>query len=487
MSSAYLDGVDRHQVFLLPERVEDYVGEEHPVRVIDAFIDQLVAEGKPEVMPALREMGEQGGRKGYHPATMAKLFVWGYLNRVRSTRRLESEAGRNLELIWLLGKLQPDHTSISRFRKANTKRIKNWLKEFNLVCARLNLFGGEELGVDGVFLKAVNSKSNNHTQKKIRLALERLDERISHYLAELEASEKDEGPTDGDGDGSGSLREKLNELQQARKEAAVLLDQAKTASSGQASTVDPESRLLRKKSAPGASVVGFLGEVAVDGKEHLIAATEVVEASNDFGQLSHMASAAEEVLPETKRKRHLLADGGYFKIEDLAKCEDQGWEVCVPPYPERKTRAGKYPHAAFRYDATTDSYVCPSGERLTGHAGYRSGGSLYHTYYNTSACRGCPLKEQCVTGAYRKLHRHEKEATVERLRERRESHPELFRRRAAIVEHPLGSMMFWNEGRNLLGKGIEMANAELGLSALAYNVKRAIKTVGVTALVKAMG
>lgn len=487
MSSAYLQGIDRNQSFLLPERVEDYVGEDHPVRVIDAFVDHLVAEGKEEVMAPLREMGAEGGRKGYHPATMAKLFLWGYTNRVRSTRRLETETGRNLELIWLLGKLQPDHSSISRFRKANTRRIKHWLREFNLVCAKLGLLGGEELGVDGVFLKAVNSKSHNHSQKKIREALQRLDERIAHYLDELEASEegenrdhKDQGPT-------GGLRKKLEELSQAREEAAALLEQAESSSSGQASTVDPESRLLRKKSAPGASVVGFLGEVAVDGKEHLIAATEVVEASNDFGQLSKMAQAAEEVLPETGEERRLLADGGYYKMDDVAQCEEQGWKVYVPPYPERKNRAEKHPNAAFAYDEVSDSYRCPEGKQLSRHASYIKGDSHYHTYYNTEACRGCPEKAQCTTGAYRKLHRHEKEAVADRLRVRQREEREVFRRRAAIVEHPLGSMMFWNEGRNLLGRGLEMANAELGLSALAYNLKRAIRALGVRVLVDAMG
>lgn len=174
MSSAYLEGVGREEVLLLPERVDDYVGEDHPVRVIDAFVEGLSVGGESGALPPLREMGAGGGRKGYHPATLAKLFIWGYVNRVRSTRRLEIEAGRNLELIWLLGKLRPDHSSISRFRKDHAGRIKGWLKEFNLICASLGLFGGEEVSVDGVFLKAVNSKGNNHTQERIEGNLRRL-------------------------------------------------------------------------------------------------------------------------------------------------------------------------------------------------------------------------------------------------------------------------------------------------------------------------
>lgn len=492
MSSAYLEGIDRNQQFLLPECLDDYIGPEHPVRIIDAFVERMATDPKSGSLPPLREMGEEGGRKGYHPAIMARLFIWGYLNRVRSTRRLEEDCGRNLELIWLLGKQRPDHSSIGRFRKANAKAIKLWLREFNLVCAGLGLFGGEELAVDGVFLKAVNSKRNNHTQEKIRRTLERIDERISTYLTELEASEQDK--EESQGKEMEGLRAKIARLDEAREQARELLGQAEASPSGQASLTDPDSRLLNKKSAPGAAIVGMLGEVAADGKEHLIAAVEVVGAGNDFGQLSPMAEAAKEVLPAPSEARsageskapRLLADGGYFKIDDLAKCEEQGWEVFVPPYPERKNRPGMHPVSEFIYDNENDSYRCPAGKTLLRHGDYTKGSATYRTYYDTQACRECPLKAQCTGAPYRKIHRHENEATVARMRERLSASPEMYRRRAAIVEHPLGSMMFWNEGRNLLCRGIELANAELSLSALAYNFKRALNAVGVQNLLAAM-
>ena len=493
MSSAYLKGIDRNQHFLLPECVDDYIGPEHSVRVIDAFIDRIVTDPKGEALFTLREMGDEGGRKGYHPAIMARLFIWGYINRVRSTRRLEIECGRNLELIWLLGKQQPDHTSISRFRKAHAKSIKRWLREFNFVCASLGLFGGEELGVDGVFLKAVNSKRNNHTQKKIQGALERIDERISKYFSELEASEQEQEGNEGNE--VEGLREKLAELDKAREQARQLLERAEASPSGQVSLTDPDSRLLTKKSSPGGGIVGMLGEVAVDGKNHLIAAVEVVSAGNDFGQLSAMAEAAKAVLParpeaesapEGKAPR-LLADGGYFQIDDLAKCEEQGWEVFVPPYPERKDREGMYPVTAFTYDSENDSYRCPAGKTLTRHSNYVKKSATYWTYYDTQACRNCPFKDKCTKGAYRKIHRHEDEPTVARMRKRLSASPEVYPRRAALVEHPLGSMMFWNEGRNLLCRGRELANAEFSLSALAYNFKRALNVVGVRNLLAAMG
>jgi transposase len=482
MSSAYLEGIGRDEVFLLPECVEDYVVEDNVVRVIDAFVEGMSVGGEDSALPPLREMDSNGGRKGYSPYTLAKLFIWGYVNRVRSTRRLEVDSGRNLELIWLLGKLQPDHSSISRFRQAHAKRIKRWLKEFNLICTGLGLIDGEELSVDGVFLKAVNSKKNNHTQERIRAKLESLGGRIDDYLKQLEASEEESrevAPVD-------NLKEKLAELEQARERARTLLEQAESSPSGQVSTVDADSRRLTKKSAPGAAIVGMLGESAVDGKEHLIAAVEVVPNGNDFGLLSRMAEAAEEVLPEAPGRR-LLADGGYFQINDLAACESRGWAVYVPPYPQRKTQAGKYPVSDFVYEEGGDCYRCPAGKLLKRHSDYHKNGVTSQTYYNSGACRECPRKEQCTGSAYRKIHRHENQATVDRMRERLAANPKIYRNRAGSVEHPFGSMMFWNEGRNLLCRGLELANAELSLSALAYNLKRAVKVVGVRELVKAMG
>jgi transposase len=506
MSSAYLEGIGRDEKFLLPECVEDYIPEDHPVRVIDAFVEGMSMGEENSALPPLRQMDAGGGRKGYHPATLAKLFIWGYINRVRSTRRLETEAGRNLELIWLLGKLRPDHSSISRFRKNHAKRIKGWLKEFNLICAGLGLFGGEELSVDGVFLKAVNSKRNNHTQERIDRKIQSLSARIDDYLAQLEASEK-EAPRQPAG--IENLKEKLGELEAARQEARQLLAQAQSSPTGQVSMVDADSRLLKKKSAPGAALVGLLGECAVDGKAHLIAAVEVHNGGNDFGQLSKMAAAAAEVLPEAQpsegtqaqdadeqakqeveqsqpARRRLLADGGFFQINDLAECEEQGWDPYVPPYPQRKANAGKYPVSAFTYDEAGDSYRCPADQILPAHAGYEKGGSAYQTYYNCGACRQCPLKADCTGAKYRKIHRHKNEATVERMRRRLSAEPAIYRSRAATVEHPFGSMMFWNEGKNLLCRGLELANAEFSLSALAYNLKRAVKVVGIRELLQAM-
>lgn len=489
--SAYLSGIDREQQQLLPECLEDYIGEENPVRIIDAFVESL-SEGKSESfsLPAERDMDENGGRKGYSPRTLAKLLIWGYLRRVRSTRALEDAARVNLEAIWLLQKLAPDHSSISRFRKANRKRITRWLKEFNLVCAQLDLFGGDEISVDGVFLKAVNAKRKNFTQKQLKKRLASLDQKIQEYLQTLEASEKRASQKD-QSMPSGQLQQRLEQLEQAKQQAREMLEAAEKSPTGQLSLTDEASRLLKKKSVPGSASVAYLAESAVDSKHHLIAAADVPGQANDFGQLTPMAEAADEVLPPPPpgQARRVLADGGFFNINDLAKCEQAGYEPWVPAYPQRKpsAKAGLYPTAQFDYQAESDSYLCPQGQLLAPHASYRHGQSVFQTYYNTAACRNCPVRASCTKGAYRKIHRHENQHVVDRMRKRMEADPQCYRRRAATVEHPFGSMMFYNEGRHLLCRGLESAKAEFTLSALAYNIKRALKVVGVRRLMEAWG
>jgi transposase len=487
MSDAYLQGVDRKQCLILPESVEDYVSEVSLVRVIDAFVDNLPEGDKSGCLPNLREMGGTGGRKGYHPRAMAKLLIWGYINRVRSTRRLETDAGRNLELIWLLRKLQPDHSSISRFRASQAKRIKQWLREFNLLCKGLDLLGGEEEAVDGAFLKAVNSKANNHTQGKLEKQLKSLDKKIDEYLARLAQSEQEGSSEEKAACTAEELKEKLEELKQKQAKLHEMREAAKKSPTGQLSTVDEESRLLKKKTTAGSGVVGFLAQTAVDGKEHLIVAAEVSCAGSEKGHLTEVVRAAKEVLPE-KKGAMVLADGMYFTANDITACEKEGFLPIVPPQGQKKSaaKAGLYPLTDFRYEKVDDRYRCPQGQVLTRHADYEKGGAKYQTYYNTAACKACPLREKCVSGKakYRKIHRHENQEAIDRMRKRMEASPEIYPRRGAIVEHPFGSMLFWNEGRNLLCRGQEKAQAEFSLSCLAYNIKRAIKVLGVARILE---
>jgi transposase len=498
MSDGYVRGIDRQQVLLLPERVEDYVGPNHLARVVDAFVNALRHGDEEGCLPPLAVMSSRGGRPGFHPRAIAKLLIWGYLNRVRSTRELEKAAQENLVVIWLLQKLTPDHATISRFRAAHAKRIKNWLREFNGFCARLELFGAEEVAVDGTILKAVNSKANNFTPQRLARRDEKVEVEIQSYLEALEASEQQ---------GSAAqvaeidrLQEKLSQLLTEQEANRDMLRQAQASPTGQLSLVDEDARLLKKKSAPGTAVVGYNAQSAVDAKHHLIAAVEVTQAGNDAGQLTPMLLAAREGMhlapgqdgpegsnPEASRPIRALADSGYDDHDDIAAAEEAGFE------PHVRVRAcspaagrGLFALEEFRYEEEADVYHCPGGERLHRHDDTTTRGSTYQCYYNTAACRQCPLRERCTTGAYRKIKRHPKAAAIGRMKARMEQNPEVYERRKALVEHPFGSMLFWSPGRHLLCRGLEKANAEFSLSALAYNIKRAAKVVGVAALLEAL-
>lgn len=508
MSEAYIPGADRRQRMLLPECVEDYVAENCLARVIDVFVEGMPRGDTLACLPPERVMDFKGGRRGYCPKVLAKLFIWGYLNKVRSTRGLEREATRNLELIWLLGALRPDHASISRFRADNRKRIVRWIIQFNLVCSKLGLIGGGEIAIDSVRLKAVNSKRNSHTQDQLKERIAKLQAKAKEYeqsLASSEASEKDgQKPAASSVD----LKTKLQNLQEARTAAEAMLEAAEESPTGQLCTVDGDARILARRNS--AALVGYLAQSVVDSKNDLIVAVQVTTESSDLGQLAPMAQAARELTGRTPAPAlegeattgdaaqksdgaqltqpppmRVLGDCGYFQINDLVECEKQGWEpyVAIPHKGHAKTK-GLHPQSSFHYEASGDFYRCPEGKELARHDDYIKDGATYQTYYNTAACRQCPARALCTKGRYRKIHRHAAQDTVDRMHARMKANPEVYKRRGATVEHPFGSMMFWNESRNLLCRGKEKANTEFSLSALAYNIKRAVTVVGMKALLE---
>ena len=289
MADAYLRGVDRDQELLLPSRVEDYVSPQSEVRVIHAFAEGMSSGREDGALPVERMMGTEGGRRGYAPRDMAKLFIWGYLNKVRSSRELERACRTNLEAIWLMRDLRPDHCSISRFRAAHARRIKGWLKEFNLIVAQAGLFGGQETAVDGALLKAVNGKARNFTLAKLDALLAKLDERATRYLGELEANDAAEEAAAAQ---AGPLEEKIAKVKALQEHYRNLRRQAVDSPTGQVSLTDADAVLLKKNAAAGTAIVGFNAQSAVDGKHHLISAVEVTNASHDKGQLAAMMKAA---------------------------------------------------------------------------------------------------------------------------------------------------------------------------------------------------
>jgi len=445
----------------------------------------------------VREMGEKGGRPSYDPRIMAKLFIWGYLRKERSSRRLEHASGDRMEVIWLLGNLRPDHSSISRFRADNAKRIKTWLREFNLIVAQVGLFGGKECAVDGALLKAVNNKARNFTANKIKKMLEKCDERIERYLAALEANDAEDDAGEFE---VAELSKKLERVKELQARYEDLRKQAQDSPTGQVSLTDDEAVLMQKKATPGSAVVGYNAQSAVDGANHLIAAVEVSNATHDKGQLTSMVKSAfagmgqklpseqaehKEQDEQPREKPKVLADAGYKDFSDIAATEALGVVPHVMLSSGRSKKATHFTREEFRYDHEGDYYECPAGGKLLRHADNKErNGSISQTYYNVKLCKECPMRARCTKGSYRKLKRHQDQDSIDRMKLRMAASPEAYKRRAAIVEHPFGTMLFWREARALLCRGQEKAGAEFTLSALGYNITRVVNILGVGELVR---
>lgn len=472
---SFITGMDRSQTLLLPESLDDYVSAQHPVRFLDAFVEGLDLKG----CGFGRTEAAETGRPPFAPGDLLKLYLWGYLNKVRSSRRLELECARNLELLWLMRKLQPDFKTIADFRKDNAGAFKKVFRQFHLLCRDLGLFGAEVVAIDGTKLKAVNNVARNFTPEKLRASLERIDARLVEFLAALDAGDSAEPPPSAAGAAPvpGSLKEKiaaLRERQQRYQEALAVMEES---GATQVSLTDPDSRRMRKVG------VGYNGQIAVDAKHKLIAVAEVVNEPTDHGQLAPMAAAAKEALGVEKLKA--VADGGYYDHGQIAACAEIGVESYVPrPKKGSAEAAGRFGKEEFSYDATGDTYRCPQGSILSRETQWLKRGEPHIAYANPEACRICPHKEQCTTAPYRRITRWEGEAIVEAMHARVAAHPEMIAQRKAIVEHPFGSIKFWMEQRAFMMRGLEKVRGEFHLSALAYNMKRVINIVGMERLLE---
>jgi transposase len=478
---SYLSGVSRQQRMLLPDSVEDYVGADNPVRVVDAFVEGLD-------LPALGfELKPQGtpGAPAYEPKALLKLYVYGYLNRIRSSRELEKATRRNLEVIWLLGQLMPDHWTINAFRREHRARFKTVFRQFNLICGNLGLFGKELVAIDGTFLKAVNNPQRNFTRAKVEKMLEEIDRRTNEYLEALETADREAaaqsmaGPCEEPK--AASLRSKLATMEKKRSECHALLEAMEKTPTGQVSLTDPDSRLLEKQTD---RTVGYNAQIAVDAAHHLIVTEEVTQEPTDVRLLAPMATAAKEALGVEQIK--VVADAGYYSHRQVRMCEEQAIEAYVPSIPQAPAGEGAYPKECFHYDAERDLYRCPQGRVLTRHADTIKQSGRYHVYYSAAACRDCPVRKQCTRGAYRKITVHEDQPLIDQVQSRLRQHPKMQRERGSIVEHAFGTLKFWQGYRSFLARGLEMVRAEFSLSCLAYNLRRALNVVGVSALLAAL-
>jgi transposase len=473
---AHIPGHDRSQLLLLPEAVDDYVAADNPVRFIEAFVDglDLAALGFIGTVP------KATGRPGYAPADLLKLYIYGYLNRVRSSRRLEAETHRNIEVIWLLRHLKPDFKTIADFRRINHKVFRPVFRQFVLLCKQLDLFGRELLAVDGTRIKAVNNKDRNFTRASLAEFIKLADKKLDDYLQRLDHSDATEQSAGGAR--VANLAEKIAAVRGRRERCQEMLAELDRTGESQISLTDPDSRAM---AAHTRVAVGYNVQVAVDTKHKLIVEQQVTNQVLDMGLLTETAEPAKEILGvETI---DVVADKGYFKIEDIEACEKAGMEPYVPrPQRGPSVRAGFFRKDEFKYDPETDSFTCPAGQRLTPYSSSALRQLKKINYANRKACRDCPLRARCTDNQFRTVSRLENEAVLDRMQERLAKRPEVLNQRRETVEHPFGSIKQWMNQGAFLMRGLEKVRGEFSLTALAYNLRRVLNLIAFDKLMAAV-
>jgi transposase len=474
----FIEGEDRQQVALLPECLDDYIGEDNPVRVVDAFVEEL----------DLQALGFKGadpaatGRPAYHPAVLLKLYIYGYLNRIQSSRRLEREAQRNVELMWLTGRLAPDFKTIADFRHDNGAGIRNVCKRFVGMCRELKLFTQAIVAIDGSKFKAVNSRDRNVTPAKIDARQRQIEQSIQRYLDALETADRTQ-PAEVEAK-TERLQDKIKRLREQMRQLDETKEQLKHEPDGQRSTTDPDSRSMNSQ-AKGSGLVGYNVQAAVDAKHHLIVTHEVTNIGNDRSQLSKMAMAARDEMG--KDKLQALADRGYFNGTELKACEDAGIATYVPkPMTSGAKAQGRFDKSDFIYIAKNDQYQCPAGERAIYRFNTIERNGLNARVYWTSACPRCSMKDECTTSDYRRIRRWEHEQVLERVQRRLDRKLDAMTLRRRTVEHVFGTLKHWMGSTHFLTKTLEHVSTEMSLHVLAYNLKRVMRILGMAKTMKAM-
>ena len=475
--AGFVEGVDRGQSTLFPARLDEYVTEDNPVRAVDIFVDSLDLGklGFGDVQPLAT------GRPGYSPATILKIYIYGYLNRVQSSRRLERECQRNIELIWLTGQLAPDFKTIADFRKDNGKAIREVCRAFVVLCHKLDLLADASVAIDGSKFKAVNARDKNFTEGKMQRRLERIDESIARYLSQIETADRH-----GDAVPEAKitrLKDKVTKLKEEIARLNAINDQLVASEDKQVSLTDPDARSMAT-SGKDTGIVGYNVQSAVDTTHHLIVAHEVTNVGTDRNALADMAELARQEMGAEKLE--VLADRGYYSGNDILACELSGITVTLPkPQTSGAKAEGRFGKQDFIYVAADDVYRCPAGERLI----YRYTGvekdKALRSYW-TNACKTCPLKAKCTTGPERRIKRWEYEAVLERVQDRLDRNLDAMRVRRSTAEHPFGTIKAWMGATHFLMKTLPKVASEMALCVLAYNMKRVISILGVAGLIAAM-
>jgi transposase len=471
----FIQGEDRTQGILLPELLDDYVADTNPVRVVDVFVDELDLGklGFGGVDPAAT------GRPAYHPAALLKIYIYGYLNRIQSSRRLEREAQRNVELMWLTSRLMPDFKTIANFRKDNGKAIRRTCRQFVVLCQQLGLFSEALVAIDGSKFKAVNNRDRNFTSAKLQRRMEEIESSINRYLDALDTADRQE-PSVAQAK-TARLQDKIAALKvqmRALKEIEVRLNETPDK---QISLTDPDARSMKTR---GTGIVGYNVQTAVDVKHHLIVAHEVTNVGIDRSQLSSMAKQAREAMGSPELT--VVADRGYFKGEEILACHEAGITPIVPKsLTSNATAEGRFGKADFIYDPEKDEYRCPAGQRLIWRFDSIEHGLKLNRYWS-SHCQSCSIKDQCTPSTQRRVTRWEHEEVLEVMQTRLDHAPEMMRIRRQTVEHPFGTIKSWMGATHFLMKTLDRVSTEMSLHVLAYNLKRVMNLLGTGALMDAM-
>ena len=475
--SRFVEGCDRRQPTLLPECLDDYVAEENPVRVVDVFVDELDLRGLGFEVTAAAT-----GRPAYHPATLLKLYVYGYLNKVQSSRRLEREARRNVEPMWLTGRLAPDHKTIADFRKDNGPAIQAACAQFVVLCRQIGLFGAALVAIDGSKFKAVNTRDKNFTPYKLKKRLEQVAEHIAGYLSDLDTADRQEGETIEAR--SNRLKEKVERLRQQMQMLQAMEAQVAASGDDQVSLTDPDARSMAT-SGRGSGIVGYNVQSAVEAEHHLIVAHDVVMTGSDRQQLSSMAGKAKAAMGFDELE--VLADRSYFSGEEIRSCQAMGVTPYVPrPLTSGAKSDGRFGKQDFVYLPEQDVYRCPAGALLLRHMTSVEKGLTLHRYWDLASCQSCALKPQCTPSKERRVTRWEHEAVVDALQIRMDRRPGAMRQRRRTVEHPFGTIKAWMGSTHFLMRRLPNVKTEIGLHILAYNLKRVIAILGVGPLMQAI-
>ena len=475
----FVEGTERGQSTFLPECLDDWIDESNPVRVIDAFVDAL----------DLGELGFKGvepaatGRPSYHPSVLLKLYIYGYLNRVQSSRRLEREAGRNLEVIWLLGRLVPDDKVIADFRKDNGAAIRKVCTKFVELCRKIGLLTKASVAIDGSKFKAVNNRDKNFTRNKVDRRRKQLEESVARYLSQLDTADLQE-PSEALAAKTAHLKEKLAKLNEEMEKLQAFEKRMLASPDQQISLTDPDSRSMAT-SGRGSGVVGYNVQVAVDTEHHLIVVHEVTNTGSDRSQLAKVAKEAKAVLQA--HELEAVADRGYYHGEEILACDRVGIAVTLPkPMTSGAKSKGRFGKQDFVYLPEEDVYRCPAGKRLKYYYTNEEDGLTLRRYW-TNACRSCPIKHRCTSGVQRRITRWEHEHVLEAVQQRLDENPKAMRVRRETAEHPFGTLKARMGATHFLMKTLPKVATEMALSVLAYNMTRVMNIIGIKPLMAAIG